>query len=54
MNEYIDVRGAWPVYFNGFLSYELINFTRDVPLHIARSEYNRSIGIPQVDTQSEA
>jgi len=36
MNEYIDVRGAWPVYFNGFVAVELVGFNRNITVEEAR------------------
>jgi hypothetical protein len=37
MNEYIDVRGTWPVYFNGFIAVELIGLRRGITLEGART-----------------
>jgi len=35
--EYIDVRGAWPVYFNGFIAVELIGEKRNITVQEARN-----------------
>lgn len=52
MNEYIDVRGPNPVYFNGMIAVELVGFTRDVTLQVARLWIAEKQG-RLVDTQSE-
>lgn len=36
MNEYIDVRGAYPVYFRGFIAYRLEEESRDITIADAR------------------
>ena len=36
MNDYIDVRSAWPVYFNGMKAYKLEGFTRELTVEQAR------------------
>lgn len=37
MNEYIDVRGPWPVYFNGYVGIELVGMPRNVTLFEAQT-----------------
>ena len=36
MNEYIDVRGAWPIYFKGNFYYRLEGCDRSITLAQAR------------------
>jgi len=36
MNEYVDVRGPWPMYVNGMIAVTLVGENRNISLHQAR------------------
>lgn len=37
MSEYIDVRGPWPIFFQGFNAYTLEGFSRNVTVEQAKT-----------------
>jgi hypothetical protein len=42
VNDYIDVRGAWPTYVRGIAAMSLQGWKRDVTLEEARELYKRA------------
>jgi hypothetical protein len=42
--DYIDVRGVWPVYINGFITVELVGEDRNITIGRARGILGLRVG----------